>query len=106
MEQRIFISYARADGEDFAHDLRDRLTDVVGVEALWRNRDRMEGGRDWWNQIVEALKTVKFMVLVATPAAMASAIVRKLKKHFYPIALLLLAATYREQLLELAKWIN
>jgi hypothetical protein len=37
----------------------------------------MEGGRDWWQQITEALDQVEFMVLVMTPAAMQSPMVRK-----------------------------
>ncbi|MBK9750811.1 MAG: PD40 domain-containing protein [Chloroflexi bacterium] len=74
---RVFISYARADGDTFAADLRTRLAAELGAEALWRDRDRMEGGVSWWNQITEALDAVSFMVLVATPAAMVSPIVRK-----------------------------
>ena len=67
-EPRIFISYARSDGEDFARALRIRL----GVEGipLWQDRVGMEGGRDWWLQIIEALNHIDFMVLVVTPAAM------------------------------------
>ena len=74
---RIFISYARKDGESFAADLRARLTAIFGDEALWRDRDRLEGGIGWWAQITQALETVAFMVLVATPEAMQSPIVRK-----------------------------
>ena len=37
----------------------------------------MEGGHDWWLQIVDALNKVEFMVLVMTPAALQSPIVRK-----------------------------
>ncbi len=37
----------------------------------------MEGGKDWWDQILEALKQVEYMVLVMTQASLASLIVRK-----------------------------
>ena len=37
----------------------------------------MEGGRDWWLQIVEALNQVEYMVLVFTPGALKSPIIRK-----------------------------
>ena len=37
----------------------------------------MEGGRDWWQQILEALDHVEYLVLIMTPAAMASQIVAK-----------------------------
>ena len=72
---RVFISYARADGEPFATDLRQRL--LAEHIPLWQDRVGMEGGRDWWQQITQALDHVAFMVLVMTPAAMQSPLVRK-----------------------------
>jgi WD40 repeat protein len=71
----IFISYARGDGEAFAHRLRERLEkqDI----SLWQDRVKMEGGRDWWLQITEALDNVAFMALVMTPSALKSDVVRK-----------------------------
>jgi len=72
---RVFISYARSDGEEFAHRLRKRL-EQENI-PLWQDRVGMEGGRDWWQQITEALDQVEFMVLVMTPNALASDTVRK-----------------------------
>ncbi len=72
---RVFISYARSDGERFAAQLRKRLE--AEHIPLWQDRVGMEGGRDWWQQITEALDVVEFMVLVMTPAAMQSEMVRK-----------------------------
>lgn len=61
----VFISYARSDGEEFARVLRERL---AGENVpLWRDREGMVGGRDWWLQITEALDRVEFMALVITP---------------------------------------
>ena len=74
--RRIFVSYARADGEMFAKNLRRRLAEDHGF-SLWQDRSDMEGGKDWWQQIVEALKSVEYLVLVMTPASMRSDIVRK-----------------------------
>ena len=75
IEPRVFISYARSDGEQFATELRQRLeTEHI---PLWQDRIGMEGGKDWWQQITEALDKVEFMVLVMTPAAMQSETVRK-----------------------------
>ncbi|MGE3949680.1 MAG: TIR domain-containing protein, partial [Blastocatellales bacterium] len=71
----VFISYARGDGEAFATDLRRRLE--AEKIALWQDRVGMEGGRDWWLQITDALDQVEFMALVITPKALASPIVRK-----------------------------
>ena len=72
---RVFISYARRDGEAYARELRGRL-DAEGV-PLWRDREGMEGGRDWWQQITAAIDEVEFLVLVMTPAAAASPLVRR-----------------------------
>ena len=71
----VFISYARSDGEEFANVLRHRLeTENI---PLWQDRVGMEGGRDWWLQITEALDLVQFMALVITPSAIQSETVRK-----------------------------
>jgi hypothetical protein len=69
---RVFISYARADGEPFATTLRDRLTTQEPGISLWRDRDRLEGGIGWWKQIEAALDAVEILVLIMTPAAMTS----------------------------------
>ena len=62
---RVFISYARSDGEQFATSLRKRL--LAEHIPLWQDRVGMEWGRDWWQQITEALDQIEFMVLVVTP---------------------------------------
>ena len=74
---RVFISYARSDGEKFAASLRRRLEREQPEITLWQDRTRMEGGKDWWKQITEALDVVQFMLLVMTPGAIRSPIVRK-----------------------------
>ena len=71
----VFVSYARGDGEEFAGRLRERL-EAEGVR-LWQDRVGMEGGRDWWLRITEALDRVEFMALVMTPNALRSETVRK-----------------------------
>jgi WD40 repeat protein len=72
---RVFISYARKDGEDLARQTRERL-EQQGI-PVWQDRVKMEGGRDWWLQITGALNQVEFMVLIMTPGAIASEIVGK-----------------------------
>jgi len=51
---RIFVSYARSDGEAFARNLREQLQ-AQGF-SLWHDRQDMAGGRDWWLQITEAVE--------------------------------------------------
>src|SRR5512142_2971550 len=72
---KVFISYARSDGEAFATALRERL-EAASI-PLWQDRVGEEGGRDWWLQITQALDQVEFMVLIMTPRAMQSEMVRK-----------------------------
>lgn len=74
---RVFISYARKDGEESATRLRKRLESEHPEITLWQDRSRMEGGVGWWKQITEALDIVKFMIIVMTPAAVQSEIARK-----------------------------
>lgn len=69
---RVFLSYARTDGEDFAVRLRARLQAEEPEITLWRDREEMEGGVGWWRQIDEALEKVSFLVIVLTPKALRS----------------------------------
>jgi len=74
---RIFISYSRKDGTEFAASLRKKLEreDL----SIWQDLIALEGGRDWWSQIEEALKSkaLQHFILVVTPAALASPVVRR-----------------------------
>jgi predicted ATPase len=79
MKPRVFISYSRKDGEDYATELRREL-EKENI-PLWQDRIGEEGGRDWWLQCMEALNKVEFMVLVMTPAAMTSPTVRREWRH-------------------------
>jgi hypothetical protein len=72
LQARVFISYARRDGEMFATDLRRRLEREQPEITIWQDRSRMEGGVGWWKQISAALETVQYLVLVMTPAAVSS----------------------------------
>ncbi len=72
---RVFVSYARSDGEQIAKHLGQRLEKEK--IPVWQDRVNMQGGRDWWLQITDALNQVEFMVLVMTPAAMKSEIVQR-----------------------------
>ena len=72
---RVFVSYARSDGEVLARRLRQRLE--AAQVPLWQDHESLEGGRDWWLQITAAIDRVEFLVLVMTPAALQSAMVRR-----------------------------
>jgi hypothetical protein len=74
---RIFISYARKEGAEFAADLREKL--LRQQLSVWQDIVSLEGGRDWWSQIEEAIrsKTLEHFVLVVTPAALGSYVMRR-----------------------------
>ena len=74
---RTFISYSRNDGAEFAARLRQWLNERD--LSVWQDIVALEGGRDWWSQIEEALrsKELQHFILVVTPAALASPYVRQ-----------------------------
>ena len=74
---RVFISYARQDGEEFAKALRQRIERDESEIKLWQDRTELEGGIGWWKQITEAIEMSEFLVIVMTPAAIQSSITRK-----------------------------
>lgn len=74
---RVFISYARSDGETFASKLREHLNREEPEITLWQDRSEMEGGVGWWRQITRALDAVQFLVLIMTPTAIASPMVQR-----------------------------
>jgi TIR domain len=73
---RIFISYSRQDGVGTAATLREDLE--TANLSVWQDLVALEGGRDWWTQIEEALrsKALQHFVLVVTPGSLASKVVR------------------------------
>jgi hypothetical protein len=74
---RIFISDSRKDGAEFAASLRERLQQQN--LSVWQDLVALEGGRDWWSQIEEALKSkvLQHSLFVTTPGALASPVVRR-----------------------------
>jgi WD40 repeat protein len=75
--EQIFISYARSDGTQTAGNVRARLVEA-GLR-VWQDLIALQGGRDWWSQIEEALrsKSLQHFVLVITPNAIGSTHVRQ-----------------------------
>ncbi len=70
-----FISYARADGEQFAAALRERMALEAPDVRVWQDRPEIEGGVGWWRQIEDALERVEFLVIVMTPGVLVKAII-------------------------------
>ncbi|MDJ0751688.1 MAG: NB-ARC domain-containing protein [Woeseiaceae bacterium] len=74
---RVFISYARSDGADFAAALRTRIQSENPEITLWMDRAQMVGGVGWWKQITDALEEVETLIMVLTPAAAQSEVAAK-----------------------------
>ena len=76
-DERIFISYSTKDGKACADALRAEL-EGQGF-SVWQDLVALEGRRDWWSQIENALKSkaLQHFILVVTPGALASAVVRR-----------------------------
>jgi predicted nucleotide-binding protein len=73
----VFLSYARTDGERRAAEIRERLKREDSDIVIQQDRLFLEGGVGWWKQITDAIDSVEFLVLVMTPAAIASGTVQK-----------------------------
>jgi hypothetical protein len=63
----VFLSYARADDEEFAATLRERIGRQAPDIVIKQDRILLEGGVGWWKQLTEAIDSVEFLVLVMTP---------------------------------------
>ncbi len=76
--ERIFISYSTTDGKPFADALRERTRRLRTFQS-GKTLSRLKAGRDWWSQIENALKSkaLQHFILVVTPGALASPIVRR-----------------------------
>ena len=74
MNERIFISYARADGNDAAN----RLIKLLSTEGhpTWHDLRKLEPDRSVWSQIEDALKATEFLIVIVTPAALKSDYIR------------------------------
>jgi WD40 repeat protein len=74
---RIFISYSRKDGADIAATLRKDLESQD--LSVWQDIIALEGHRDWWSQIEDALraKALQHFVLAVTQGALQSPVVRR-----------------------------
>jgi hypothetical protein len=75
MPQRLFISYARADGESLAIDLYKELTQA-GYFVWWDKQAMENRGRTFIQEVKDAIEQVDRLLLVVTPGAAESVYVR------------------------------
>ncbi|MBL8153611.1 MAG: toll/interleukin-1 receptor domain-containing protein [Anaerolineae bacterium] len=65
----VFISYAHADGNDYADIVQARLK-KKGIES-WLD-DNLKAGDDWSPMIDDAIRSAYALILIVTPKAIAS----------------------------------
>ncbi|MGF1535113.1 MAG: toll/interleukin-1 receptor domain-containing protein [Elainellaceae cyanobacterium] len=70
MPTTLFLSYARKDGNTAAAQLRQDLQ-RSGFQ-IWRDIEDMRSGQDWKNQLRQAIKAVDAVLVLLTPASVAS----------------------------------
>ena len=75
---RIFISYSRADGRDFAEALERRLADA-GIRS-WRDLKNMGSG-EIRPQVLRAIEETQHLVLILSRCALASDWVKREWTH-------------------------
>ena len=75
--ERVFISYSRQDGAAAAARLRARLE--AEDFTIWQDVAALEGGRDWWSQIEDAIRapSVEHLVLVVSDGALSRPVIRQ-----------------------------
>lgn len=71
MHEQIFISYARNDGQDFAHKLYDKLTEL-SITVWMDKRGGIPPGKRWRDEIKKAIEHSKVLVFIASPASVIS----------------------------------
>lgn len=77
---QVFVSYARADWDDFVAGFVERLrTDRYNV---WVDQHLILGGADWMDSINDALEGAAVLILVMTPEALNSRFVKMEYRQF------------------------
>ena len=75
LSPRVFVSYARSDGEVLSHYLCKKI-ESTGISAWWDRKD-LRRTASWWREIDIALETVEYLVAVLTPTVLDSETCRK-----------------------------
>jgi NB-ARC domain/TIR domain/WD domain, G-beta repeat len=72
--RRVFISYARKDGDKLAVRLQKDL-EAKGFE-VWLDKQRIEGGANWTAEIEKAIDGAQVVLAILTPGSYVSSICR------------------------------
>ena len=66
MSGHHFISYSPADALEFAQQLNNKLTGGSPSYRAWLDKDRLQPGTDWDEQIAEAIRSCDSLLFVMT----------------------------------------
>ena len=64
---RLFLSYGRKDAKGLADRLHDDL-EAAGYD-VWRDTEKLRGGNDWQQKIVDGLRSTQLVLAVLSPHA-------------------------------------
>lgn len=70
MSAKVFLSYARSDALDAVKKLKTEIQQA-GFQT-WRDLEEMRGGKDWKDQLRDAIKQSDIIVVLLTPASVIS----------------------------------
>jgi tetratricopeptide (TPR) repeat protein len=104
----VFISYARADGSNFAQRLHDDL-EKKGFQA-WLDIHDIANGADWDEEIDTALQIARVVVVLLTPAAILSIQVKSewlsALSHYTPVIPLIMKTCDVPRILRVLNYID
>ena len=77
---RVFISYARADGEKLAGELQEALKDA-NISVWWDRQAMQSRGRTFLQEIRDAISECESLLAIVSPKALQSAYVESEWQH-------------------------
>ncbi len=72
---RVLLAYVQRDGVELAAEIRQTLA-AEGV-SVWPDLGQPAGQRNWWAQMTAAIAEAEYLVVVMTPAAAQSKLIRR-----------------------------
>jgi hypothetical protein len=66
MENHFFLSYSKVDGQELARTLANDLIKTPPPIPVWLDERKRQPGRDWDEQIVDALRTCAGLLFLMT----------------------------------------
>lgn len=103
---RVVVAYVQRDGVELAAEVRKNL-EAEGIPT-WPDLGLPPRRRDWWAQVTHAIEQVEYLVLVMTPAAVQSQIIRRQWRHASQVGTCIFPVTRADDIdfPQLPRWIR